>query len=79
AAAASAETRRSRSNEPDFEPMRRTVNRLMEDLAQVMRDLDGLSTTARGQLSAVQRVNRTAGRLSERASELHQLMASFEV
>ncbi len=79
ATAATSETRRSRTSEPDFEPMRRTLSRLIEDLTQVMRDLDGLSTTARGQLSAVQQVNRTAGRLSERASELHQLMASFEV
>ncbi|GMA56531.1 hypothetical protein GCM10025858_10340 [Alicyclobacillus sacchari] len=56
-----------------------TVETLMDETSQVHHHLQGLASTANGQLGAIQHINRTAGRLSEMASELRTLLLTLEV
>ncbi|KRW92929.1 chemotaxis protein [Alicyclobacillus tengchongensis] len=66
-------------DESDLRQWLVTIEELMDEAAQVHRHLQGLASTANGQLGAIRHINRTAGRLSEMASELRTLLLTLEV
>lgn len=57
----------------------RSVHGLIERVHTMDEHLQSVSSTTNGQLGAIQEVNRTAARLSQIASELRELIGTFDV
>ncbi|WP_067617927.1 HAMP domain-containing protein [Alicyclobacillus acidiphilus] len=55
-----------------------TVDAVIERTREMADHLQAITSTANGQLGAIQEVNRTAARLSQMASELREQIATFE-
>lgn len=56
-----------------------TLQKSVDDTQTMGQNLLAVSATSNGQLGAIQQVNHTAARLSQMASELRELIATFEV